>query len=109
MELKLRWLDAIARVSAGVLTGLILLGHGVAVVRLIQTVARRQFSFLLGAAIALWLACAACLAINLLVHVTSFPNLTPSAMASAYPLLILAAVLALVDAAEAWLAPSPLS
>lgn len=102
MELKLRWIENVARWSAGVLTALALLAHALVALRLVESIARRQFSFLLAAALAVWLACAACVAINMLVHVTSFPNLTPAAMASAYPLLILFSLLALVEAGAAW-------
>ena len=55
----------------------------------------------------LWWFASACLGsafaivlINLLVHVTSFSNLSPGAFAQAYPLIVLFAVLAVVDAID---------
>lgn len=55
-----------------------------------------------GDAWAFALACAggagATVAINLLVHVTSFPNLSPGALAQAYPVAILGAAVAIIPA-----------
>jgi len=76
-------------------------------VRVLESAVARRVSFLLGLAAALLAACAAYLAINVLVHVTSFYNMSPAAMASAYPLYLLALAAIVVDATQAWSRPAP--
>jgi cell division protein FtsB len=53
----------------------------------------------------LLLACAAYVAINVLVQVTSFYNMSPAALHSAYPLYLLALAAIAVDAVHAWRYP----
>jgi hypothetical protein len=77
----------------------------VGVVRLVESLAVRRVSFPLGLAGALLSACAAYLTINVLVHVTSFYNMSPAAMAAAYPLYLAALVAIVVDATFAWRRP----
>ncbi len=81
---------------------LVLLAHAVFFIRLLESGSRRRLSHALIAACAAWLCCLAYLAINVLVHVTSFANLTPAALAMAYPLLLLFIGAVTVDAAAAW-------
>lgn len=71
-------------------------------IRLVESVLDRKFTFLLGFAAALLAACASYLAINVLVNVTSFYNMSPAAMAPAYPLYLLALVAIGADAVTAW-------
>lgn len=70
--------------------------------RAFESLLERRLTFLLGVAGALLTSCAAYLAINVLVHVTSFYNMSPAAMAAAYPLYLLALVVIVVDAAATW-------
>jgi hypothetical protein len=76
-------------------------------VRALESLVKRRISFLLGLAGALLAACAAYLAINVLVHVTSFYNMSPAAMASAYPLYLIALAAIMADATQAWSRPVP--
>ncbi len=75
-------------------------------VRALESVLDRRLSFLLGLAAALLAACAAYLAINVLVHVTSFPNMSTAALAAAYPLYLIALAAIVTDAATAWRLPA---
>ncbi|HEX2862039.1 MAG TPA: hypothetical protein VHN79_10385, partial [Lacunisphaera sp.] len=87
---KVAWLESIG-VSTSRLIGWLgpfLLFAGF--VRFLESLIARRITFLLGLAGALLAACSAYLAINVLVHVTSFYNMSPAAMASAYPLYLLA-------------------
>ena len=107
---KVEWLDRIGRQTGRVLgwLGPFLLLAGL--VRIGESVLDRKLTFLLGLATGLLAACAAYLAINVLVHVTSFPNMSPAAMAAAYPLYLLALFAIGADAVAAWCrraAPAP--
>ena len=75
-------------------------------VRGIEAMIDRRISFLLGLAAALLAAVAAYLAINVLVHVTSFSNMGPAAMAAAYPLYLLALAAIVTDATAEWRRPA---
>jgi hypothetical protein len=77
----------------------LLLGLG----RLIESLLDRRVSFPLGLAAALLAGCAAYLAINVLVQVTSFYNMSPAAMASAYPLYLAALGAIVLDGVAAGL------
>lgn len=103
---RLGWLDQLGRALARAFAcaGPILLLVGL--VRLGEAVLDRRAGFLLGLAASLLAACAAYLAINVLVHVTSFHYLSPAAMASAYPLYLLALGAIAVDALRAWGQPA---
>jgi hypothetical protein len=103
---KVEWLDTIGQQTCRVLgwVGPFLLLAGL--VRLGESVLDRKFTFLLGFAAALLAACAAYLAINVLVQVTSFPNMSPAAMAAAYPLYLLALFALGTDAIMAWSQPA---
>lgn len=101
-DLQLRWLEVLGRRTGAVLAwfGPLLLLVGL--VRLVQATLARRWPFLLGLAGALLAACGAYLAINVLVHVTSFYNMSPAAMASAYPLYLLGLFAIGADAVAAW-------
>jgi len=79
----------------------------VGVVRGLESLQDRRVSFLLGLAAALLAATAAYLAINVLVQVTSFYNMSPAAMASAYPLYLIALVAIAFEAGRAWIRRAP--
>ncbi|MFM1852122.1 MAG: hypothetical protein RIS54_1806 [Verrucomicrobiota bacterium] len=67
-----------------------------------EAILERRVSFLLLAATGLLGACAAYLTINILVQVTSFYNMSPAAMAAAYPLYLIGLVVIGLDAWHAW-------
>lgn len=105
-ERQVEWLEFI-----GVKTGIVLGWLGpllllVGFVRVIESLFARRFTQPLVFAGTLLAACGAYLAINILVHVTSFYNLSPAAMAAAYPLYLLALVAIGIDAATAWNRPA---
>ena len=77
----------------------------VGLVRTMESAVDRRISFPLGLAGALLGACLAYLTINVLVHVTSFENMSPAAMAAAYPLYLAALVAIVLDAVPAWCRP----
>jgi hypothetical protein len=99
---KVSWLEGLGRQIGRVLgwLGPLLLLTGL--VRAVEAVLAPKVTFLLGFAIALLGGCAAYLAINVLVHVTAFYNMSPAAMASAYPLYLLALAAIGVDAVRVW-------
>jgi hypothetical protein len=101
-QAKVEWLERI-----GVNTGRVLAWLGpfvflLGLARVVESLFARRGTFLLGLAAALLAACGAYLAINILVHVTSFYNLSPAAMAAAYPLYLLALFVLGTDAVIAW-------
>ncbi len=75
--------------------------------RALESTLDRHVSFLLGLAAALLASCAAYLAINVLVHVTSFYNMSPAALAAAYPLYLLALAAITADALQVRNRPAP--
>ncbi|MES1167827.1 MAG: hypothetical protein ABUL61_01520, partial [Oleiharenicola lentus] len=103
---KVDQLQRIGRGLASVLSWLGPLLLLVAVVRAIESALERRLSFALGLAGALLLSCLAYLAINVLVQVTSFYNMSPAAMAPAYPLYLLALTGIVIDAVAAWRRPA---
>ncbi len=78
----------------------------IGVVRGIESAGNRRVSFALGLAGALLLSCLAYLAINILVQATSFYNMSPAALAPAYPLYLLALTGIVIDAVQAWRRPT---
>lgn len=74
----------------------------VGAVRGLESLIDRRLSLPLGLAAALLSACGAYLAINILVQVTSFHNMSPAALASAYPLYLIALGAIAADAIYAW-------
>ena len=104
---RVEWLDTlgleVGRLFAWL--GPLLLFAGL--IRLAEAVFDRRPTFLLWLAGALLGACAAYLFINVLVHVTSFYNMSPAAMAAAYPLYLLALAAIAADAVTAWSQPVP--
>ena len=74
----------------------------VGLVRALESILDRRVTLPLGLAAALLAACASYLTINVLVHVTSFYNLSTAALASAYPLYLLALAAIVTDAVLAW-------
>lgn len=108
-----RWqintLEASGQFSTGLIAwvGPFLLLVGLA--RGIEAVVRRRITYLLGLAGALLASVAAYLAINIIITVTSFENVSPAAMAAAYPLYLLALAALATDALTAWgLAAAPI-
>ena len=67
----------------------------------IESAFARRVSFALGLAGALLLSCVAYLAINILVQVTSFYNMSPAALAPAYALYLLAMTGIVIDVVQA--------
>jgi hypothetical protein len=104
--IKVAWLEWIGRQTGRIFAwaGPLLLVVGL--IRLVEATLDRRPTFRLGLAVALLGACAGYLLINVLVHVTSFFNLSPAAMAAAYPLYLLGLGAILADAAAAWAHPS---
>ena len=100
---KVASLDRLGRWLAHLLTWLGPLILLAGFVRAFESTIDRLISFPLGLAAALLAACTAYLTINVLVHVTSFYNMSPAALASAYPLYLLALALIVTDATRAWL------
>lgn len=82
-------LQRIGKILRKTLQMLVFAAHAGAVWLAIRQWRRRQFSYCLVLAVAAWGACVACLLINALVHVTSFPTLSTGQFAAAYPLLLL--------------------
>lgn len=74
----------------------------VGLARGLEAVWRRRVTFLLGLGMALLASVAAYLAINILITVTAFRNVSPGAMASAYPLYLIALFAFGLDAARTW-------
>jgi hypothetical protein len=99
----LRWLGR--NVGAWLAT-FIVLAHFAALVRLIELVRARRFSWLFACALGAWAGGAAELALNILVHTTSFPNYYPAAYAPSWPLLLFFALLLTADVARDWRAPA---
>ncbi|HEY4302745.1 MAG TPA: hypothetical protein VGM73_17885, partial [Candidatus Didemnitutus sp.] len=95
-------LEACGRAAAGLLAFLIPLAHIVLLARLLEMAARPRLGGAMVAALAAWLACAAYLAVNVIVHVTSFNNLSPAALSAAYPLEIVFVIAVATDAVGAW-------
>ncbi|HVU16314.1 MAG TPA: hypothetical protein VHD32_05295 [Candidatus Didemnitutus sp.] len=111
-ELKRRQigrLETCGRLAIDVLAFLVPLAQFVGLARLIEAVARRRLSGPLVVAIASWLACAAYIAVNVIVHVTSFNNLSPAALAAAYPLEIVFVIAVAINAWSAWRGPIALA
>ena len=75
----------------------------IAIVRLVQSVKHRRLTFPMVLAAAAWGGGLACLLINALVHVTSFPVTAVSTFSPVYPLVLVFIVAAFWDAGEAWL------
>jgi len=96
--------------TVGLLTGRVLFWIGplillIGLVRGLESAIDHRMSFPLGLAAALLSVCAAYLAINILIQVTSFYNQSPAAMAAAYPLYLTALGAILMDAWQAWRQP----
>jgi len=101
-RLQVTTLEKAGRFTAGVIAwiGPVILLMGL--VRVVEAVWRRRISFLLGLAGALLASVCAYLAANILITVTAFRNVSPGAMASAYPLYLLALFVIALDAIPAW-------
>lgn len=101
-RLQVTTLEKAGRFTAGMIAwiGPVILLLGL--VRVVEAVWRRRISFLLGLAGALLLSVCAYLAANILITVTAFRNVSPGAMASAYPLYLLALCVIALDAIPAW-------
>jgi hypothetical protein len=90
-------LDQIGRNLSTLFSWLVPLAACVGTIRLAMAIVRRRWSFPLVLATACAGSCLAYIAINAIIEVTSFPNKTPAALASAYPLLILAIIAVALD------------
>ncbi len=90
-------LDQIGQRLSALFSWLVRIAACVGAIRLAVDIVRRRWSFPLVLAIACAGSCLAYIAINAIVEVTSFPNKTPAALASAYPLLILAVIAVTLD------------
>jgi len=99
---KLSVLRDTGRTLGQCLRWFLLIAHVAAFIRLGQLIVTRQGSLLFCLAIGVWLGAAAELALNILAHTTSMPNLYPAAYAPAFPLLLLSALLIMVDVLPAW-------
>ncbi|MFO1449240.1 MAG: hypothetical protein U1F61_13890 [Opitutaceae bacterium] len=103
---KVDRLETIGRATGEVLGWLGPLLLLIGLIRLGEAGLERKVTYLLGLATALLGACAAYLAINVLVSVTSFNNMSPAAMATAYPLYLLALAVIAADAVRVWSRPA---
>lgn len=99
---KVSQLDRIGQVMARVLTVLGMAAQAVFLFLVGRWLWRRDAGYTLWVAAVAWLSCAAYVALNLLVHVTSFDNLTPSALAAAYPLHCLFIVTVAAELRRTW-------
>ena len=102
-ELKGAALESIGRGMSALLFWLVPLAVLALFARALECIHDRRVTFPFVLAVAAILACTADLAINVLVHVTSFPTMNPLAMASAYPILLVFVIAISVDAADAWI------
>ncbi|MBI2517740.1 MAG: hypothetical protein HYV95_12620 [Opitutae bacterium] len=102
---KVDTLQRIGKALRPVLLGLWGLAVLVALLRIGQSVWRRQWTYPLTVAVAAAGACSASILIHAMIEVTSFPVLTISSFAPLYPLLLVFIVATLWDAIMAWFAP----
>lgn len=103
---RVEWLDKLGQQIGRLLAWLGPLVLFAGLVRFTEAVFDRRPTFLLWLAAALLAACGAYLVINVLVHVTSFHNMSPAAMAAAYPLYLLALAALATDVVIAWSRPA---
>lgn len=74
----------------------------IAIIRLVQSIRNRRLTFPYVLAAAAWGGAFACLLINALVQVTSFPVTAVSTFSPVYPLLLVFVIAAFWDAGVAW-------
>jgi len=98
---KLHWLGEIGRRFAAVFPWVLVAAVAGAVLRALQLGLERRGTLLFWLGLAVWAGAAACLGLNLIVHVAAFPNIAPAAYAPAYPLFLLGTILVLADARDA--------
>jgi len=99
-EWKSKKLQSIGLYVSKLYTGLIALAHLGLIYQLAMLIVKRRATYLFWVALSAWGACAACLLINALVHLTSFPTLTSGSFAPAYPLAILFIIAVAADLGE---------
>ena len=99
---KISCLDSAGRQIGGLYFRLIEAAHLVGLLLLVEAITLRRASFLLWLAGSAWTACMCQLAINTLVHVTSFEYKYPAAMAPSYPLMLLFSALVAIEATNVW-------
>ena len=75
----------------------------IALVRLVQSIRHRRLTYPYVLAAAAWGGAFACLLLNAVVQVTSFPVIAVSTFSPVYPLVLIFIIAAFWDAAEAWL------
>ena len=102
---KTEKLQRIGRALRPVLLVLFWTAQLLALGRVGELLVRRRGSFPLVVAAAAWGAGAACLLINALIHVTSFPVLVISSFAPIYPLVLVFIAAVFWDVTAAWIAP----
>jgi len=105
-EIRLHILQAIGKTLRHVLFWLFLAAQAVAAVRVVQALRRRTWSFPLTLAAAAWGGALVYITIQAIIQVTSFPVLTISSLASAYPMVPLFIGTVAWDALTAWLPAS---
>lgn len=102
--------DVLERIGQGLASLLGWLGPLLLLVgcaRGVESAVNRRISFPLGLAGALLISCLGYVAINILIQVTSFFNMTPAALSAAYPLYLTALAAIAIDAAQAWRRTAP--
>jgi hypothetical protein len=80
-------------------------GFVLMILRSLELLIRRRWSWLAWLAVAVFGAVTAELLVNFLVHVIAFENLYPAAWAPAYPLMQTVVILVFIDVAQAWVRP----
>ena len=100
---KYAWLQAVGACLRPIILVLFFTAQLIALARLVQSIRRRQFTFPYVLAAAAWGGAFACLLLNALVQVTSFPVLAVSTFSPVYPLVLIFIIAAFWDAGEAWL------
>jgi len=95
-------LQSIGAFMRPVILVLFLTAQLIAVVRLVQSIRNRRLTYPMVLAAAAWGGGLACLLVNALVHVTSFPVTAVSTFSPVYALVLIFIIAALWDAADAW-------
>lgn len=102
---KIDRLRAWGQTLGGLYSGLIQIGLGLLVVRGLERLIRRRWSWWTWLGLALGASIFAELAINFLVHTMAFENFYPAAWAPVYPLLLLVFCLMVIDISINWIRP----
>jgi hypothetical protein len=100
---KFAQLQAIGGFMRPVILVLFFTAQLIAVVRLVQIIRDRRLTYPYVLAAAAWGGAFACVLLNAMVQVTSFPVIAVSTFSPVYPLLLVFVIAACWDAAEAWM------